>query len=228
MAKHLDSCLTLHMYTQSIMSSMRWSQRLPRTAQRALSTRGPPGPRSILDKSRSSRLPAHPSKPIPKSPQHGRDRSSQQSNQQPDHGISQQPQDEQQPSRTELVSTALAENQSSDLVAPVQIPDDPNGILSMDHPTMSILNNSSLVIQRQLEMMNVFLGYEQANKYIIMNGRGETIGYLAEEDHGIGQALARQAFKTHRSFTAHIFDREEREVLRVCLPASISPQRLSS
>lgn len=122
-----------------------------------------------------------------------------------------------QPSKATQVSTALAEVQSSDLVAPVRIPDDPDGVLDANHPAMAILNNSSLVIQRQIEMMNVFLGFEQANRYVIMNGRGETIGYLAEQDHGIGSAMARQVFRTHRSFTTHIFDTNEREVLRVCL-----------
>lgn len=122
-----------------------------------------------------------------------------------------------QPSKVALMSSALADNESSDLVAPVNIPNDPDGVLRPDHPAMEILNHSSLVIQRQIEMMNVFLGFEQANRYIIMDGRGDTIGYLAERDHGIGSAVARQMFRTHRSFTTHIFNREEKEVLRVKL-----------
>ena len=125
---------------------------------------------------------------------------------------------QEEPSKVALVSSALAENESSDLVAPVKMPDDPQGILHPAHPAMAILNHSSLVIQRQIEMMNAFLGFEQANRYVIMDGRGQTIGYLAEQDHGIGSAVARQAFRTHRSFTSHIFDREEREVLRIHRP----------
>lgn len=66
-------------------------------------------------------------------------------------------------------------------------------------------------------MMNVFLGFEQANKYIIMDPNGGHIGYMAERDHGLGSTMARQFFKTHRSFTTHVFDRNEKEVLRVCL-----------
>ncbi|GAB7342924.1 hypothetical protein MBLNU457_g1034t1 [Dothideomycetes sp. NU457] len=124
----------------------------------------------------------------------------------------------QPPSSFELVKTTLAENESSDLVAPVRIPDDPDGVLQPDHPAMAILNHSSIVVQRQIEMMNVFLGFEQANRYVLMDGRGETIGYLAEQDHGFGQAMARQMLRTHRSFTAHIFDRNEREVLRIHRP----------
>ncbi|PNS16513.1 hypothetical protein CAC42_247 [Sphaceloma murrayae] len=85
---------------------------------------------------------------------------------------------------------------------------------------MGILNNSAVVIQRQIEMMNVFLGYEQANRYVIMNGSGEKIGYLAEEDHGFGKAIVRQMARTHRSFTAHVFDMNEQEVLRIHRPFS--------
>ncbi|KAG8628185.1 hypothetical protein KVT40_004058 [Elsinoe batatas] len=125
---------------------------------------------------------------------------------------------DQPPTKTELVASALSEHEASDLIAPVRIPDDPHGVLRKDHPAMGILNNSAVVIQRQIEMMNVFLGYEQANRYVIMNGRGETIGYLAEEDHGFGRAIVRQMARTHRSFTAHIFDVSGREVLRIHRP----------
>jgi hypothetical protein len=126
-------------------------------------------------------------------------------------------------SRTEAVSTALrtsADNAESGLLAPVHIPEDAHAILNERHPSSSILANSSLIIQRQLEMLNVFIGFEQANKYVIMNPHGDRIGFLAEQEHGIGNALARQAFRTHRSFTTHVFDRDQREVLRFYRPFS--------
>lgn len=40
---------------------------------------------------------------------------------------------------------------------------------------------------------------------------------MAEQETGLANTLARQAFRTHRSFVAHIFDREGTEVLRVRL-----------
>lgn len=67
-------------------------------------------------------------------------------------------------------------------------------------------------------MMNVLLGFEQANRYVIMDPQGNHIGYLAEQDHGIGSTMKRQAFKTHRSFTTHVFDKNEKEVLRIHRP----------
>lgn len=112
------------------------------------------------------------------------------------------------------------ENKGNDLITPVHISKDPDGILKPNHPATSILSNSSVIVQRQLEMMNVFLGFEQANKYVIMDPNGDNIGYLAEEDHGVGKTVARQFFKTHRSFTTHIFDRNQQEVLRFHRPFS--------
>ncbi|KAL1304151.1 hypothetical protein AAFC00_000578 [Neodothiora populina] len=201
------------------------------------SSHPPRGPRSIVDESPSpsflgarkstqdvsgSRVTAH-------ALRNSRPQSTRSPKSQDDSGAqgpppSNQPQPD--PSKTELVSDALAENQSSDLVTPVTVPDDPDGVLHKGHPAMALLSNSSLVIQRQLEMMNVFAGFEQANKYVIMDGKGETIGYMAEQDHGIGKALARQAFRTHRSFTAHIFDLNQREVLRIHRPFSWISSRI--
>ncbi|KAI5203395.1 Scramblase-domain-containing protein [Aureobasidium subglaciale] len=199
---------------------------ISRAVRRYISTsRGPRGPRSILNKTRTpSRITPRPSRAAPLSA-NSRHQSSQQPNQQnnPHENAQQTPEE---PSKNALVASALAENQSSDLVAPVTIPDDPNGVLTPDHPAWDLLNNSSLVIQRQIEMMNVFLGFEQANRYVIMNGRGETIGYMAEQDHGMGSMLGRQMFKTHRSFTCHIFDKNEREILRIHRPFSWISSRI--
>lgn len=50
---------------------------------------------------------------------------------------------------------------------PVIIPPDPQGVLQNNHAAREILAHDSLVIVRQLEMMNVFLGFEQANRYAI-------------------------------------------------------------
>lgn len=49
-------------------------------------------------------------------------------------------------------------------------------------------------------MLNVFMGFEQANRYAIMNVKGEHVGYLAEEDQGILSTVSRQVLRTHRPF----------------------------
>lgn len=58
-------------------------------------------------------------------------------------------------------------------------------------------------------------GFEQANKYVIMDANGDHIGYMAEEEKGMANMMARQWFRTHRSFVTHVFDKHENEVLRV-------------
>ncbi|OJJ48458.1 hypothetical protein ASPZODRAFT_140751 [Penicilliopsis zonata CBS 506.65] len=106
------------------------------------------------------------------------------------------------------------------LLSPVHIPEDPNGVLKENHPATGILANSGLVVQRQLELMNVMIGFEQANKYVIMDAHGNHIGYMAEQEKGMGNMMARQWFRTHRSFVTHVFDRHENEVLRFHRPFS--------
>ncbi|KNG47760.1 scramblase family protein [Stemphylium lycopersici] len=131
-------------------------------------------------------------------------------------------------SKVEAVSNALATTPDSEnnLVTPVYMPEDPHAVLKQTHPAMRLLDNSSLIVQRQLEMMNVLMGFEQANRYVIMDPHGNHVGYLAEQDHGIGNAVARQMFKTHRSFTTHVFDRDEKEILRFHRPFSWISSRI--
>lgn len=50
-----------------------------------------------------------------------------------------------------------------------------------------------------------------------MDPNGNHVGFIAEEESGIAKIIARQWFRTHRAFTTHVFDRDEREVLRVSL-----------
>ncbi|KAF2646623.1 Scramblase-domain-containing protein [Massarina eburnea CBS 473.64] len=127
-----------------------------------------------------------------------------------------------EPSKVEAVSNALATTPDAEnnLITPVYMPEDPNAVLKQTHPAMRLLDNSAIVVQRQVEMMNVLMGFEQANRYVIMDPHGNHIGYLAERDHGLGNAVARQMFKTHRSFTTHVFDRDEKEILRFHRPFS--------
>lgn len=110
---------------------------------------------------------------------------------------------------------AAADPAHNNLLAPVHIPEDPNAIIKSQHPATKLLANSGLVVQRQIEMMNLFLGFEQANRYVIMDAQGNHVGYMAEHDGGFGKAMGRQWFRTHRAFTTHVFDREQKEVLRV-------------
>ena len=123
-----------------------------------------------------------------------------------------------QPPELPSISETLAgaDPAHNNLLAPVHIPEDEGAIIRSHHPATKLLANSGLVVQRQIEMMNLFLGFEQANRYVIMDPQGNHVGYMAEHDGGFGKAIGRQWFRTHRAFTTHVFDREQKEVLRVC------------
>src|SRR5436305_14676978 len=71
-----------------------------------------------------------------------------------------------------------------------------------------------------------YSGFEQANRYIIMDPQGNHIGYMAEQEHGMGNVMARQWFRTHRAFTTHVFDKHNREVLRFQRPFSWISSRI--
>lgn len=117
---------------------------------------------------------------------------------------------------TNAISDALrdAKVQDNNLLAPVHVPEDPYGVIKEKHPAARILSTSAIVVQRQLELMNLTIGFEQANKYTILDAQGNHLGFMAERDLGMGNVMARQMFRTHRSFETHVFDKHEREVLR--------------
>ncbi|KAI6109949.1 Scramblase-domain-containing protein [Pisolithus sp. B1] len=71
-----------------------------------------------------------------------------------------------------------------------------------------LLANDPLVVTRQLEMLNIFAGFEQSNKYVISTVAGEPLGYIAEEPRGFLSMFARQIFRTHRPFYALVMDLE--------------------
>ncbi|OXV09071.1 hypothetical protein Egran_03166 [Elaphomyces granulatus] len=136
---------------------------------------------------------------------------------------SKNPEPENHPTSTsESLSSTLrnTEPERNSLLSPIHIPEDPNAVLKDQHPAAKLLTNSGLVVQRQLELMNVMLGFEQANRYVIMDARGNHVGYMAEQETGLGGMLARQWFRTHRGFVTHVFDRDENEVLRFHRPFS--------
>ncbi|KAF8478652.1 Scramblase-domain-containing protein [Russula ochroleuca] len=81
-----------------------------------------------------------------------------------------------------------------------------------------LLQNNSLVVTRQFEMLNVFVGFEQTNKYVISNNAGETLGFIAEEPRGLLTSLSRQLLRTHRPFRAMIMDRDGTPVLWIRRP----------
>lgn len=86
------------------------------------------------------------------------------------------------------------------------IPPNTNGIITHEDGIYELLKEPTLVIERQVEFMNVILGFEQANKYKIMNSVGDQVGYMVEKDFGILKAIGRQFFRLHRPFDIDVFN----------------------
>jgi hypothetical protein len=81
-----------------------------------------------------------------------------------------------------------------------------------------ILNEPTLVIGRQLEMMNVIVGFEQQNKYSIRNEQGNQIGTIYEEGDSFLHVVKRQLLRTRREFKADVVDIHGNVVFKVYRP----------
>ncbi|KAG7663039.1 uncharacterized protein J8A68_003421 [[Candida] subhashii] len=100
------------------------------------------------------------------------------------------------------------------------LPENKNGIITPNDPIYDILKEPTLVIERQIEFMNLFLGFEQANRYIIMNATGEVIGSMQEKDVGLAKIIGRQFFRLHRPFDIDVFDKYGQLALTIKRPFS--------
>ncbi|TFK29807.1 Scramblase-domain-containing protein [Coprinopsis marcescibilis] len=97
-----------------------------------------------------------------------------------------------------------ASSEESDLWRAAQRPpssDPKKSLEALLHPY-----GDTLVVERQIEMLNIFVGFEQANKYSISDQHGQPLGFVVEVPRGILTIMARQAFATHRPFKAVIMD----------------------
>ena len=90
--------------------------------------------------------------------------------------------------------------------------------LSANSGASSVLAHAALLVGRQLEMMNVLLGYEQANKYSLKNYQGVDVGFIAEEESTFKNTILRQILKTRRSYDADVLDNQGNLVLKIHRP----------
>ncbi|ORY34718.1 Scramblase-domain-containing protein [Naematelia encephala] len=112
------------------------------------------------------------------------------------------------------------------LSRPVIIPNDPKGVLTNNHQARELLGHESLVIARQIEMLNIFVGFEQANRYAIHTPSGELVGFLAEEEQSIISTMSRQLLRTHRPFRAVVMDKLGNPVLWIKRPFAFINSRI--
>lgn len=91
---------------------------------------------------------------------------------------------------------------------PTEIPKDlpKSNQITERNPCLWMLSQPTLVVERRIEYMNLFLGFEQANQYALYDGNGTQIGWIMERDFGIGKAIMRQIYRLHRPFTVDVID----------------------
>ncbi|PIA12516.1 Scramblase-domain-containing protein, partial [Coemansia reversa NRRL 1564] len=89
-----------------------------------------------------------------------------------------------------------------------------------------ILQHSSLRVTRQLEMMNVFIGYEQANRYTLVDPNGNPTGFMVEERTLLSE-IGRQIYRLHRPFKVLVLDLDGKVCLRIRRPFSLINSRIS-
>ncbi|CAI4034498.1 hypothetical protein SMKI_10G2910 [Saccharomyces mikatae IFO 1815] len=96
-----------------------------------------------------------------------------------------------------------------------------NGIIKIHDPVATtILNEPTIIIERQMEFMNVFLGFEQANRYAIMDVNGNKIASMMERDFSITKAIMRQFYRLHRPFLVDVFDNWGNVIMTIKRPFS--------
>ncbi|ODO06850.1 hypothetical protein I350_04210 [Cryptococcus amylolentus CBS 6273] len=105
----------------------------------------------------------------------------------------------------------------------VNIPPDPEGVLGDSHAARQVLGHESLVVVRQLEMLNVFMGFEQANRYALHSPDGQLVGL---QEQGYLSAISRQMLRTHRPFRSVIMDRTGKPVLWIRRPFAFINSRI--
>lgn len=101
-----------------------------------------------------------------------------------------------------------------------QVPPNKNGLITPEDGIYDILKEPTLVIERDFEIMNIMLGFEQPNRYKILNSMGQQIGYMIEKDFGILKAIGRQFFKLHRPFEIEVFNMYGDMLLNIKRPFS--------
>lgn len=87
---------------------------------------------------------------------------------------------------------------------------------SLEAQVAPLLARSTLLITRDIEWANLMLGFEQENRYGIVdvNYPGTPVGLIREQSN----VIARQLLRTRRPFIAHITDASGNELFRVRRP----------
>ena len=74
---------------------------------------------------------------------------------------------------------------------------------------IDLTRHPEIVVRQQVEVLEVFTGFETANRYVVSTPEGEQLLYAYEESGW----LSRQFLKTHRPLTLQVIDNERQTLL---------------
>mgnify|MGYP003365430286 FL=1 len=84
----------------------------------------------------------------------------------------------------------------------------------------SLLSQPTLLLERRIEYMNLFLNIEQPNKYALFDAMGQQLGWVIERDFGFVKAIMRQVYRLHRPFTVDVMDMNGEVAMTIVRPFS--------
>ncbi|MEC7277916.1 MAG: phospholipid scramblase-related protein [Bdellovibrionota bacterium] len=89
----------------------------------------------------------------------------------------------------------------------------------MNSELRQLLDQTSQVfIQQVKEWGEILVGFESSNRYELLDGQGQKIGYMAEQGGGLFGFIKRQIFRSHRPLEVKIWDNQGLELLQLHRP----------
>ncbi|XP_021366592.1 phospholipid scramblase 2-like isoform X3 [Mizuhopecten yessoensis] len=105
------------------------------------------------------------------------------------------------------------------VVIPMNIPGQPQVVQWMSRPEAIpgcppgleyLTQIDQLLIKQQIEILELFTGWEMANKYKVLNNQGQQVFFAAEES----ETCERQCCGPNRGFNLHITDNSGQEIIK--------------
>lgn len=70
-----------------------------------------------------------------------------------------------------------------------------------------LTSSSQLFVRQKKELVEIIVDWETSNKYAILDPSQNQVGFVAERGGGLGKALARMIFRSHRGFDIDVLGR---------------------
>jgi len=88
----------------------------------------------------------------------------------------------------------------------------------MEQQLKDMLMQNAIVVNQEVELTNVLLGFDKGNKYSLHAPNGQRIGQSAEVSNGLGGFIFRQLFNNMRSADIKIFGNNGAELAEMKKP----------